>query len=616
MNTGNTLGTVPFICRGLVPGLICITLSLSTVSLAAQMPLAVANQLATRPLPEGLAWIVALGSDEFPARQAAGQALLDHPLACFDGLYRATGSSDPEIATSARQLCRRMIQEGLLEKYEPACRWYVRGDRYQRSKTIKQFADQPGPAATRALLAIARFEPAETLSQMAASELIVGDHRRSAHDRTLVFQETVDSPRVAAGWLRVWFGSQAGSRDQHDPWLQILATLNPPGAADHRATPGLPHHVTGLLQVSAERYWALGQAERAERVVGQLTASCQGQPVALIELFDWLLENRQEELARNLIDRYPAEFAADSRMVLRQAELEFQAGRPGRGESLTDQAIGMVADDRTALIELACHLRNSGMVERAGQVLSRDLETRPVRDAAGLAAIEILASIQAEGLEFRLAADTLQRGLESWRAGHQRNGADGYRQPGLASRVHYYRYRQQLVDGDRQAAERELLQGLVVDPADSRLLIEASRFAGTRPDWADMLDELVGVALDQRQRRIAALAATRHDDPRQQASVDYELAQVLNGWAWLALQTGRDLAEAERCARQACRLAPGDPHLLDTLAACLYAERRYRAAFAIQTQALQLAPHDPALRNGLERYRQALFTAEWPGIFR
>jgi tetratricopeptide (TPR) repeat protein len=94
------------------------------------------------------------------------------------------------------------------------------------------------------------------------------------------------------------------------------------------------------------------------------------------------------------------------------------------------------------------------------------------------------------------------------------------------------------------------------------------------------------------------------------------LARECNAFAWLASGTSRQLEQAEACARQALELEPENCCVLDTLAACLFAQGRYNEAIAVQERAVQRAPWDEGLQVGLMRYQQARNTAGVEGIIR
>jgi tetratricopeptide (TPR) repeat protein len=87
---------------------------------------------------------------------------------------------------------------------------------------------------------------------------------------------------------------------------------------------------------------------------------------------------------------------------------------------------------------------------------------------------------------------------------------------------------------------------------------------------------------------------------RRALEIDPANADALNNLAWLLLEQGDRLAEAEDLARRAVTAGGPDPHLaLDTLGRVLRAGGRCREAVEVLTQALQAAPAATAGREWL-----------------
>lgn len=125
----------------------------------------------------------------------------------------------------------------------------------------------------------------------------------------------------------------------------------------------------------------------------------------------------------------------------------------------------------------------------------------------------------------------------------------------------------------------------------------AGRPAEAVPLYRDLLEDDPGSALlwtnlgnAEAGRGEAALAEAAY---RRALELDPANADALNNLAWLLLEQGDRLAEAEELARRAVAAGGPDPYLaLDTLGRTLRARGRCREAIEVLTQALAAAPAD------------------------
>src|SRR5688572_3590858 len=135
-------------------------------------------------------------------------------------------------------------------------------------------------------------------------------------------------------------------------------------------------------------------------------------------------------------------------------------------------------------------------------------------------------------------------------------------------------------------------------------LEEAGRAAEAVPLYRGLLDKDPGSALlwtnlgnAEAGRGEAALAEAAY---RRAIELDPAHADALNNLAWLLLEQGDRLAEAEDLARRAVASGGPDPHLaLDTLGRVLRARGRCQEAVEVFTQALAAAPAATAGREWL-----------------
>ena len=83
---------------------------------------------------------------------------------------------------------------------------------------------------------------------------------------------------------------------------------------------------------------------------------------------------------------------------------------------------------------------------------------------------------------------------------------------------------------------------------------------------------------------------------------------AMNDWAWSAALCNKSLDKAEKLARNAVKLAPGNANLLDTLAEVLFRKGDSEEAVKVQTKACELVPPDDysAFRAKLSRFKGTL----------
>jgi hypothetical protein len=149
--------------------------------------------------------------------------------------------------------------------------------------------------------------------------------------------------------------------------------------------------------------------------------------------------------------------------------------------------------------------------------------------------------------------------------------------------------------GTRTAARNSLRYSVALE--------DAGRAGEAVPLYRDLLEDDPGSALlwtnlgnAEAGRGEAALAEAAY---RRALELDPAHADALNNLAWLLLEQGDRLAEAEELARRAVASGGPDPYLaLDTLGRVLRARGRCQEAVEVFTQALAAAP---ASADGRER---------------
>jgi tetratricopeptide (TPR) repeat protein len=159
-----------------------------------------------------------------------------------------------------------------------------------------------------------------------------------------------------------------------------------------------------------------------------------------------------------------------------------------------------------------------------------------------------------------------------------------------------------LRQGRDRGAERELREGLVINPADHRLLAAMARLAATRQDWRDAIrwgDSAIAITLDPATLGVVSDAHAALGDTAKAAeyvaamevAVGQQTGTYHRGWSLFLLDHGRRVPEVLAAAR--AELADRrDIHGYDLLAWALYKSGRASEARAPMAAALAQGTQD------------------------
>jgi len=100
--------------------------------------------------------------------------------------------------------------------------------------------------------------------------------------------------------------------------------------------------------------------------------------------------------------------------------------------------------------------------------------------------------------------------------------------------------------------------------------------------------------------------ASRQANSLQYAEIVDHLVRALNSYAWIVANTEGNIEEAIIYSRQSIALRPNDAALLDTLAHCYYADKRWGDAVEQQRKAVALKPNSPSMKKALQQFEAKL----------
>ncbi len=559
-------------------------------------------------LPARLNDIAALGDESFQVRQAAAQRLLDGETDSFDWLLLARHSRDQEIARKADRLLQQIDYERLLVRLDPSLSGYRSLDFAGRAKSIIRLGQLAGSRQQQALVLIARFELDEVLSRCAAVELI----ESQPQDNSSIRDALANSRRPASNWIIAWCLSSQEPARLREVWQPMIDQL----MSDPRCG-RCPGSTSRLLKWYAGQLLSLGHQAASDDATLLLVELIDERPGDVIECFDWLLLHDRFSVCNQLISRFAGLMDSDARLLFRRAEMIRRQSGTAAALPLAQRAREVIGSEPLLNLQSAINLRYAGLDYWSEWQLNQVIENAEAAPTIRVQACLLLAEMQYVQNDFLAAASTLEI-------------ADGQQpvtgEPAVAllaethgnvkARRSYFLHLHAIAQGDDELAEQHLLNGISLSPENSDLLIAMSRFQGSVDSWQEDARQLIDIALRQRLAEISRLQVIGERDPRQNRLREVQLAQELNGYAWLSSQSGFDLLAAEKFAREAAQLAPHDSRILDTLASCLFNLGKYREAVAIQQQAVRHNPNSLHLRAGLNQYRQAMLLAELPNFFR
>ncbi len=576
----------------------------------AQSPIAAVTRFTASEQDRHLACVLQLGSPKFCVREEAARQLETATAESIEWLFHARNSEDLEIAQAARSLLAPQSLDKAMCDLAPRVAAYVAGDSIQRRRSIEQLARLEPRDAMPCLLAVTRFEANETHSAIAAVELIAGNF-----DARDICTAVAHSPRAGSMWLRIWYGEYVTENEFIAAWHPMIDRI----LSDVSNTGGfaLPEHLCTLFRLTADRYWRCGESRMANELVRSLGDAATGNPVHLMELYDWLRLRGQNECALEFMDREGTEFGDNPAMACRRAEVLFRIGREEEADQLVSQAARSVGGDLSLAIEVAEGLRANGLGRWGKSILQQALAARSEKSPARVAACRCLSRLYQESGEFRLAAETLDGVTRLSTSGNDDSPVKtDPEEVEIRAQAALCWFLYQHEAGETAAAKQSILAGLSLNPCHSELLVVARSLPVGDEHWSASVDELIELALKLRENDITRLQRGSGVDLRDQLTCRHQLAGQLNSWAWLAARSGKQLGRAESYSRQALEIVPGNADLLDTLAACLNARGRHIEAIAVQQQAVRRAPWNAEIQSGLARYRQALDMAAWLGFFR
>ncbi len=584
-------------------------------------------------------WVERLGSPSYATRSRAKEMLERLGLEAFDSLHQAQFHPDSEIAMSARHLVSSLMVSWSKESDPAAVRDALADygaqsevERTSRMELLGELADREG---LEALVRLTRFETSLRLSRQAALLLMQqpmsDDETRRRRESEIVLEVLGENDRQAADWLRVYASDLASGEYSSDKWRELINDQRRDVDATaiqqtSRAT------VLELIRVCASRAATLGERDEAIKLASEHLDLIPPTTRDLIDACSWAIDHELHSLVLELRQLHARMFEQQPVLLYNAAEALISTGKVEEAERLASQALSVNSlpnasstdgprDDDTKQVisprqaeeiaqthlEIGKELQDKGLFRWAEREYQQIIDSLEVTSLPSAVARTQLAAMLAELLRHREVVATLeplQQRIDSDDQFANRLRSRYVPYMSIPSVLEYHRGLADVAAGDFAAAQPKFLKAFELDDENVDILISMYRLEGDDA-WRSQVMTLL-----QRQIRIS------ENDVQQKRSqsrnfggiitAELDLAQSLNGYAWLVSNTEGDQQLALQNSLQSLKIVPTSEAMMDTCARCYFAVGDIENAVRMQRRAIKSLPHSPPLLRQLEQFEKAL----------
>ncbi len=541
-----------------------------------------------------------LGDADYFVRQRAQDDLAKIGFDAFDALTEAKNHDDFEIAVRARYLIR-LIRVEWTQADDPAdvktcLEKYEFEDPDTRRTKMEYLAEMKDGQGVPALCRLLRFEKTAALSKQAAIEILTAGPLDAPPDEKLakvLGEQLKQSQRPAARWLQVYVQFRDNPQAALAEWKKLTAAER----TTYRSSPGQSGRevVTTLIRIQFNWQKKLNRTTEAVATMQDLIDLEKGDPEAILELLDWLVEQK----AWNEIDQVAGRFAGvfDREPILLYVLATAQSAQGKKDVAMhTAERAGKLSPG-AAIDQLAKHLTTAYALQRRGEFKWAGQEFQHIgqMEDADIQVVWMaqrgLAEMFHDQGDDLAAAKALEEaiariGKEKIPGGNQPVAAP----PSTVSRMHYFWARHHSAQGERDKELARLDESLKADPTAVDTLIACHRLPDNTPQRKAEIVKLIEAAAERMRAEIKA-------DPT--SPVEY------NQFAWLIGNTEGDFDEALRFSKKSLELSPDSSAYFDTLARVYFARGELDNAVAYQTKAAANDPHSGLIAKQLELFLKA-----------
>lgn len=557
-----------------------------------------------------LQWIDQLGHPDYFTRERAQAELAKAGFDAFDALTAATAHADLEIAARARYLLGRIRIDwsraddpsqvrDLLANYE----FLPLAERLER---MEQLADLPNRAGLPVLCRLVRFESSPLMSKFAAVSIVSAGPADEALDEPtakLLRESLAGSQQPAAQWLIAYAAFRDDPASALATWAQLIrdeqeVLSNSPGRSS-------PEVLSSLIRFQINWLGKLNRRDETVAAMKQLIVLENGDPETLLELIDWLVEQKAWEPIQELADRFAVRIGSNPILLYALAGAYQQRGDAKRSEEYALQAAalypGKQPEDLLRHLLIGYTLKERGLFPWAEREFLFTADNSDVADEYAIRARTALAEMHHDLGNDLQAAESLQKLIDAFQPDQSDdtillNSSLGDETLGeVRARYHYFHACHHQAKGDAARHRESLEKALEAFPAEIDVLIACWQLPDAPADFRERISGLIDKCAATIREQIA-------DDPAE--AISY------NQLAWLLGNSKGDYDEAVKLSHRSLELDPENGGYYDTLAHCYYAKKDYANAVAYQRKAVKREPHSAMIARKLAVFEKAL--AEHP----
>ncbi len=451
-----------------------------------------------------------LGDKDYYVRQRAQNELARWGFEAFDALAAATTHDDLEIASRAKYLLRLMRVEWTAKNDPPEVKKLLRDyellPEEARRARMHALAVMPEGKGISALCRLIRFEKSDVLSKIAAIELL----RSSANNEPpkgaraeTIRQTFAKSKRPSAAWMLVWLKLAEDPQAAMAQWDKLIDQES----ALLQRLPGetSPEILSGLIRYQIAWQKKHGQTERALTAMRRLVDLEKGDLDTLVELLDWLAEEKAWKLIDELAARFTPRFNSEPILLYALAEAQKEQGETAKAEELAQRAFRLNAGNEDfKLVQrylLAGRLRREGLFAWAKREYQYVIDQgKPVEPVTIRTQIELADMLHDRG-ENQAAAALLEATFKATGANFPFNpDIIGRTVPELRAMMYYFQACHWQTIGEESKHSECLDKALALDPANIDVLIACYRLPKQTPEYRQKIGELIRKATDDMRR--------------------------------------------------------------------------------------------------------------------
>lgn len=563
-----------------------------------------------------------LGSPHYATRERAANELSQLGLEAFDALHAAQNNDDIEIAERARYILHSMkvvwSRSNDSADVKRLLKDYGRQSEAERLSRIVQLGALDDAAGLDALCRLVRYELSLPLAKEAALVLVSNSqfaepqYRQALSDSIAL--QIRNSQRAPARWLSTYLRTLEDPAAEVANWQQLIRAeqqLLAQGSSEPDAITS-NKIVRGLWRWHAEYLKKLGRDEEAFQAMRETIALMDDKREQLVEIIDWLMQQKAWVVVDELAEKQPASFAEEPFLLYLLAEAQAEQGNKEKSEKTAQQAFEIAPMETSRHLIVAYSLQERGRFawserEYRGVISGSEMISREGLDARSMLA-EMLHDQQRDKEAAAALADAVKAIEADPMVADNVNNVSRRSPAELRSRMHYFVSLDHSSRNEFDLAKQALQKGVDANQEDADLLIAMFQLPTDDKAWKKKTGELIDKAADGFKGMIEQMQRLTDETDQESHLSEAKNMQAMfcNQYAWLVGNSQGDVQDAIRMSKRSLEIRPEAAGYMDTLAHCYYRAGEYENAVKWQAKAFKLDPHSGQISRMLAKFEKAL----------